>query len=66
MSGSIGSTPRPSNPDVEDPRQAAYRRADREGSEYSWGEGLTPNPNPTAGPDEGGRYSVHVPGVRVQ
>ncbi len=61
-----GSEPLPGNPDVVDPVAAAYRRSERDYSEFGWGGGLTPNPDPTAGPDEGGRYSTRVPGRRVR
>lgn len=60
------SDPRPGDPDVLDPVAAAYRRAERDYTEFGWGGGVAPNPDPTAGPDEGGRYSTKVPGVRVR
>lgn len=60
------SDPRPGNPDVLDPVAAAHRRAQTEYSEFGWGVGLTANPDPTAGPNDGGRYSTKVPGVRVR
>lgn len=60
------SDPRPGNPDVLDPVAAAHRRAEREYTEFGWGGGLTANPDPTAGPNDGGRYSPKVPGVRVR
>lgn len=58
--------PRGYNPDVVDPVGAAHRRADRQWSEYSWGEGLTPKGNEDIGPAKGGRYHTRLPGVHIK
>ena len=66
MATTKSSEPRPGDPDRLDPVAATHRRAECEYSEFGWGGGLTHNPDPTAGRDEGGRYSTRVPGRRVQ
>ncbi len=65
MRRSTGTHPNPAAT-YEDPFTAAQRRIDEDGSEYSWGAGLTPPGTENKGPAEGGRYSTKVPGTRIQ
>lgn len=65
---STGVSPVPNGYDEDrvDPIGAAYRRSDRDGSEYSWGSGLVPRGNELKGPTEGGRYHTRVPGRKIR
>ncbi|MBE5405641.1 Uncharacterised protein [Mycobacteroides abscessus subsp. massiliense] len=62
----VSPNPKPADPDRLDPIGAAYRRADTEGSEYSWGAGLAPSGLENGGPAEGGRYHTRVPGRKIR
>ncbi len=68
MGRSTGVSPNPTagDPDRMDPVGAAHRRANAEGSEYSWGSGLTPPGLENAGPAEGCRYHTRVPGRKIR
>lgn len=54
--------PRPRNPDLVDPFEAAARRGIQCWSEFGWGAGLAPRQFRDKDPADGGQYQATVSG----